>query len=617
MFGCGDEWIAVLPDCESSVAAAEPLHPSATTMVTHISGRPWLIGRSRPSSVTVGQAGATRVAVFGCCPATSSELADVAARIKDVSDVSRLASWLPGSFHLLASVGGTVRVQGSASGLRRVFSARVGGIEVASSRADILATLTEAQVDQDWLAVRLLYPALPYPVGDTSPWRGINVLPPDSYLCVDRAGAARVVRWWNSPEPSLPLGEGALALREALTKAVMTLTASDELISCDLSGGLDSSSVCHLAARTSKSLLALTTGGPAVFDEEMSWADSAAVGLDHVTRVTLPAKEMPLPFDGLAVSAGPMDEPFTGEPIKARLLAFARHLTAHGSRLHLTGHGGDEILVGSKTYLRTLIRSHPRRAIQHARGHSALHRWPMMQLLHAMADRRSYRVWLRDEAADIITAPRMEMPRLGWSYPPFRLPAWATTGAVDAVRDILRATAGYADPLSSIPGQHEVLDRVRNGARLVRQDQQVMARAGLTMAAPYLDDRVIEACLSVRLDERSTPWAYKPILVEAMSDLLPSRVLNRTTKTDGSADHQAGLQRNRAELLALFEESHLAEMGMIDANKICSTLRGPYPPNLWPAALWQTLACEIWLRDAQYSRTGDKLIQIPEDGVPR
>jgi asparagine synthase (glutamine-hydrolysing) len=151
------------------------------------------------------------------------------------------------------------------------------------------------------------------------------------------------------------------------------------------------------------------------------------------------------------------------------------------------------------------------------------------------------------------------------------------------------------------PGQHEVLDRVHNGARLVRQDQQVMGGAGLTMAAPYLDDRVIEACLSVRLDERSTPWANKPILVKAMSDLLPSRILNRTTKTDGSSDHQAGLRRNRAELRALFEESRLAKMGIIDVDKIRSTLLGPYPPNLLPAALWQTLACEIWLRDAQYS----------------
>jgi asparagine synthase (glutamine-hydrolysing) len=452
MFGCGDEWIVVLPDCELSVAAAEQLRFSATTTIAHASGRPWIIGRTWPSTLTVGRAGTTQIAVFGCCSATVSELADLAARIKNVSDVSNSTSWLPGSFHLLASIGTTTRVQGTRSGLRRVYSARIGGIDVAASRADLLATLTEAQIDQRWLAVRLLYPVLPYPVGDTSAWRGINVLPPDSYLRVDSTGAAWPVHWWDPPEPSLPLTEGALILREALSTAVTMRTASEELISCDLSGGLDSSSICHLAAKTSESLLALTTGGPAVFDEEMSWADSAAAGLNHVKRFTLPADEMPLPFDDLTVSAGSMDEPFTGEPIKARLAAFAPYLTAHGSRLHLTGHGGDEILAGSKTsYLRTLVKTHLYRAMQHARGHSALRRWPMMQMLHAMTDRRSYRDWLRDEAEVITTAPRMETPRLGWCYP-FRLPAWATGDAVDAVRDILRATAEHADPLSPIPG---------------------------------------------------------------------------------------------------------------------------------------------------------------------
>jgi asparagine synthase (glutamine-hydrolysing) len=74
-----------------------------------------------------GRAGATKIAVIGQHALTSEQLADAAGRIRTVADLDRVAGSLVGSAHLLASVDGRVRVQGTVTGIRRVFHARVGG----------------------------------------------------------------------------------------------------------------------------------------------------------------------------------------------------------------------------------------------------------------------------------------------------------------------------------------------------------------------------------------------------------------------------------------------------------------------------------------------------------
>jgi asparagine synthase (glutamine-hydrolysing) len=123
-----------------------------------------------------------------------------------------------------------------------------------------------------------------------------------------------------------------------------------------------------------------------------------------------------------------------------------------------------------------------------------------------------------------------------------------------------------------------------------------MARAGLPLAAPFLDDRVVDACLAVRLHERTTPWRFKPLIVEAMRELVPAAVLQRTTKGDFSADWHTGLRHARAHLAALLDDSALARLGLVDVDALRKVCLGLYPSTLDPVALDRTLACEAWLR---------------------
>jgi len=136
-------------------------------------------------------------------------------------------------------------------------------------------------------------------------------------------------------------------------------------------------------------------------------------------------------------------------------------------------------------------------------------------------------------------------------------------------------------------------------SRVTRQLDQMAARFGVTLAAPYYDDRVIEAGLAVRPQERISPWRYKPLIIEAMRGIVPDESLTRQTKANGSGDADPGLRRHRGELLALWEDSRLGRLGLIDVDALRETCTRPLPPELQFGGLDQTVACEVWLRSLE------------------
>src|SRR5262249_16820350 len=132
----------------------------------------------------------------------------------------------------------------------------------------------------------------------------------------------------------------------------------------------------------------------------------------------------------------------------------------------------------------------------------------------------------------------------------------------------------------------------------VRQIAQMVEQIGLTFAAPYYDDRVIEAGLAVRPQERITPWRYKPLIVEAMRGIVPSETLTRSTKAAFTYAEQMGLREHRADLLALCEESRLSQLGLIDTDALRAACRRPLSTD---PEIRQTMACEVWLRALEAS----------------
>ncbi|WP_233515283.1 asparagine synthase-related protein [Marinitenerispora sediminis] len=593
-------WFAVFPDDDGGGAAARELRRQAVQLFTHASGRPWLIGRWPPGEVTVAGVGTAMIAVFGRCSVGAAELTALIRDTPDIGVIEHRTRTLAGSFHLVASVSGMVWARGAASGTRRLFHTRVGGATVAADRADVLARLGDASVDERALALRLVTPAPAHTLEERSVWRGVHSVPSDHAIVLLPGGTSRVERWWRAPEAGLSLAEGAVRVADALSGAVATCTTGGGIVSADLSGGLDSTALCFLTARTGIRLVTHRWGAADVGNDDAVWARRARAALVEAEHQIAGTQRLSPWFSGLVDPRLPLDEPFRWVRGIARVPEITATLVDAGSRLHLSGQGADELFTGTALYLHDLLRVRPLAAVRAARGFRALHRWPLEATARALLDRESYRA-AYDRAGRSLTdpVPRQHVPHLGWMLPA-RLPAWATDDAAALAREAVRDAAETAAPLAATRGRHATLAAVRAAGVTLRSLSALYRSAGIPLAAPFLDDTVVNAALAVRPEEQCTPFRYKPLLAEALRGVLPEELLTRRTKGDFSADAFAGLRYNRPDLVALTEELHLAKLGLVDPVGLREAVTGLHPSATALSHLEATLGVEAWLRSTRF-----------------
>ncbi|MEU7428018.1 asparagine synthase-related protein [Streptomyces sp. NPDC040750] len=568
--------------------------------MTHPSGKPWLIGRWDADEIVRVQAGSVCAVVIGHCPVTTARLIRLVERVQSPSDASALARELPGSYHLIVASPEGTTVRGTITGLRQIFHTRVDGHPVASDRPDTLALLTGAGVDEGVLAARLATGGLlPAPLGTASVWSGIRTVSDDHYLLI--AGSrAQEIPWWRPPEPEVPLEQGASAVYAALEEAVSGRTVSHGLLSADLSGGMDSTALCFLGARRTPDLLTFRWAESDWGNDDAAFASHSAALLEQASHMVVAQHELPTLFAHPAALAD-TEQPYLFTRTLARVKHTAGLLSERGSRVHLAGHGADELFGRLPGYLHRLLRRRPRLAVRHLRGYQALSRWPLRGTLAELARADSVRDWWCDQAESLTDpAPAARHPPLGWGLMPLRAPVWVTDAAVDAARAELRKTADIARPFAADRGQHQFLVALRATAPAYRQFARLFGQAGIRLHQPYLDDRVVEAAMAVRVHERCTPWEYKPLLAAAMRDVLPERVRARTTKGSFDEDLRVGLSRNLDELLEFFADSELAKAGLISADAVRTQLLTPQGKVSRNFAIEQLLGCETWFRAARH-----------------
>ncbi|TVL87533.1 asparagine synthase-related protein [Streptomyces sp. SAJ15] len=597
LFDRSGEWLVILPDHPESTAIAARLGLTSQR-VDHPSGRPWLIGEWDPADLRVGTAGPTKVATLGFCSADSARLTDIAAHVRHVAELDRAQDKLAGCFHLLATVRGTTRSQGTLSGLRRLVYTQVGGMTVAATRADALAALAGADVDEQRLLLRLLLSEVALHTVNMPLWHGIHAVEEDHSLILSPQGNARMTLRWTPPADDLSLNEAAGRLREALTDAVQTRVDSGLSLTADLSGGLDSTTLCFLLARAGSPLTTLTTLAADLGDDDPKWADIAAKNLPGVRRLKVPFTDLPTSYGDLLKPGPAGEEPFPGVEDRTIYRAIAKMVGAEGSQAHITGDGGDEALPGGSTGVFDILRTRPLTALSYMRGYRALEHWTWSDIGRmALEQRRSYPAWLADRARRIVASPLDDEDEGASSL--LQLPPWATPDAVAAARKLLGEEAGSARQHGRNWTAHHTIWGIRLCASLIRGTASLYAAEGVRLTSPYLDDAVINACMSARAHERRTPWTYKPLLTEAMRGIVPDQSLARTTKAEGSNVEHTGIRTNISKLAGLCEDSRLAALGLIDPAKLRAICTGFQIRLFTPYAMSMTFSCERWLRDLE------------------
>jgi asparagine synthase (glutamine-hydrolysing) len=192
-----------------------------------------------------------------------------------------------------------------------------------------------------------------YTPRDGSIFRGIRKLPP-GHLLTWRDGRASVAPYWRLPERETFSGteaDAVEALRTVLDDAVQSHLVSDVPLGAFLSGGVDSSLVVALMARSSGARVKTFSIG---FDEpqfdELEHARRVAehFATDHHEFVVRP--------DGVAILdelIAHFDEPFADA--SAIPMWYVSELARRHVTVVLSGDGGDELFGGYDRYL-----PHPR-----------------------------------------------------------------------------------------------------------------------------------------------------------------------------------------------------------------------------------------------------------------
>ncbi|MEU2560472.1 asparagine synthase-related protein [Streptomyces longispororuber] len=594
----------VLPDGPAAPAVAEPLtRDPDVRVVRHASGRPWLVGRWADEDLTLVSAGARRLAVLGRSALDRHRVERALAGARTSDQLDDVARSLPGCFHLVASFDGWTRAQGSLSTARQIFFADVGGVTVAADGPHRLARWADtgrggdASVDRDLLALRLLTPVPPWPLSLRPVWSGVSALGVGCRLELGPGGSAREVRWWWPPEPGTPSERAAERVREALFACVGARARAT--LSADLSGGLDSTSLCFLADAAGADLVTHHWTPADRANDDTAWADRAARHLPAARHHVTAGRDGPTWYETTAAAdSGHEEGPLPWARNRAHMRRLLSAMAADGSRCHLLGVGGDELFGVLPTAVWSLIRSHPFGSLPRIHRFRALNRWSLASTVRGLADSASFAAWLRS-TADRLTAPAPGPgdALLGWGWEP-RLPPWATADAVDAVRRLLRDTAERARPQPHHPdrAQHQTLDIVVQSGNALRHLNAALSDVGVTCEAPFLDDRVVEAALSVRIGDRLVSGDFKPVLRRAVGGIVPEEILARRSKGEFSAEAFQGLRRNRGELLDLCDDLRLSRLGLVDAGALRTALLGPKTRSRQLVPYENTLACESWLR---------------------
>ncbi|MGW4505820.1 asparagine synthase-related protein [Streptomyces sp. NPDC004436] len=574
--------------------------------------RVWTVGHGDLEVRTApARGGSAEVVCLGSCLATSKELLEA----RDAAERGRWehTARLAGSFVALVRKGTTWRIFGDRAGVQAVYWLADEQRTWWSTSATALAALHGHAPDLGRLLTTLTVRGVDH-LGSSSLFFGIRRVPPGSALALAPGQPPRVIAVPGRRE-TLPLTEAAPLVCEAVVTAVARRAAGTTRLSCDLSGGVDSSSLAAIAAARGAVLGITYTDGHMADSDDPAYARHVASELPHMRHhIVNGAEQRVHQFDRLS----DLDAlPTTDSPtLSLGVLGLkAAHLTpaiAADSHLHITGRGGDNVLdAPSATLLDQYRAGHRRAAAGRAVAFARSRRTSPRQVLARAARTytESYPTALARLAVQLRSSAPLAPPRrippadqLAWCQP---LPsaAWLTATGRTAAAAVVENHAHFSDS-DEQPGRlHERISLERMGEEHATYDQISRQLWKLPIHAPFLDPAVVDLCHAVPGWERSVPGDYKPLARAAFASRVPAVVVQRRTKTSHTGGAHDGMRSNLPVLQRIIKGSQLAGAGLIDFGpalaELTSSARGE-AAFLW--AVHQLVVTELWLATLRSER---------------
>ncbi|GAA1486475.1 asparagine synthase-related protein [Brachybacterium fresconis] len=588
----------MVPDIRISDALTQQLSSlGLKPAVFHTSGRPWIFDSDTHAW---SQRQISSNAIIASPRPTEEILQSARVSGNGFSSLDALAREIGATSFFLASTPAGVRAQGTLSTQHQFFWAMVGGVPLASNTLTILHSLIGPEIDQVSLALSLMNSRPIQSFAPRTPWKSIAAAEIGSWLHFDGSAPPRSVRWWREPAQDLDASSGPAAVRLALQQTISDSTDGQSMISADLSGGLDSTSLCFLLDTLDKELRTFRTSSLNDANDESRRARHVAEVFGLSLHEFPPLAETSSAFtlehdeDPASVLQGPLV--WAGS--HGYLRALVPEVAAQGSATHFTGLGGDELFDMIPGIFRRLRREGRRVALSAAWRLHAQSKSDPRSMFAAVFDQEAYQDYLT-RALDCLHGTGVWKARDAYNwFPPVSFPAWMSEQGREL---ILEAFAEVIDrglePLGTDPLGQQVIESISFQGGILRQFDEIFP--DIHWQAPFTDQRVVEATLrspaSMRMDDRLD----KSLLAAAVSDIAPAGFFTKRGRGDFTTDVYDEHRRQRAELVREFQDSRLVDSGLVEPDMVKSALYEPSSSDVGLFDVESIVVAERWLRSAE------------------
>ncbi|TYB39196.1 asparagine synthase (glutamine-hydrolyzing) [Micromonospora sp. AP08] len=470
-------------------------------------------------------------------------------------------------------------------GVKPLCYARTGaGMLFGSEPKALLAhPSVEAVVDSDGLRELFAHGRKP----GTAVFRGLHEVRPGHLMLVDRSGTTQRRYWALTAQPHEDdLATTVARVRWLLTEAVDSHLAGDVPVDAMLSGGIDSSALTALAARSPRrggaeplrTYSVNFVGYTSSFEPHPSMratpdAPYAQLVADHVgTRHTEVLLDTPALADPALHRAAmrSQDVPSPLGDMDVSLLSFFRSLRERGRTAVLSGETADEVFNG---YFWAYDPSH---------SNSTTFPWVSFERGH-------------DAAAGglgcsfIDRTLRKELDFLGYADEHYR----------EALREVPHVDGESADQRRAREVTYLALTRWAP-THLDRADRMSMASA-VQLRAPFCDHRLVEYVYNVPAAMKRVDGQEKSLLRSAVADLLPEAVLNRRKSAYPTTQDAAYGERVRARFLELVADDSAPVAPLLDTEAAAVSAEGRAPSGAFAwverASMEMVLQLNTWLEE--------------------
>jgi asparagine synthase (glutamine-hydrolysing) len=435
-------------------------------------------------------------------------------------------------------------------GVRPLFFHRQGENLRVASRLDLLTReLPELALDDAYFADCLGRGQV---LSARTPRVGVERLSMGDCALTAAGAETKVFRPWAPAPRGVPVaGDLEAELRRLLDEAILACLPARGAVACELSGGLDSTTVLAFARkrRETQAITFASTAHPDADDVRFAREAAQALGARQLTLDTDGQRVFDRAFAGEAPEPG-------SEMFAAKLAAIDRLLSDNGVEVLLTGWAGD-VVFGSAA------------ALPHHLADGLAEGAPWRSVKATLDWRRSFRggpSWMRWFTAYACRSAWRHRLGLTLDVPDHSvaLPAWLDSSFVRRMDLGARARAQWA-PRVATPGAQYLWQTIFSIAAM----HASTGRLALSVETrhPLLHRPLVEFLLSLDASLRHPGGKDRVLQRRALKGLLPEAIRRRRTKGGMGGQIDRDIAADKALLRQLLDRPRLVARGYADPER--------------------------------------------------